>query len=86
MSELKLCKDCRWFRRDRLKCMHAESLVDSGDVVVGGTYRLSADSMRTDSPVLPCGRDGKLWEPRPRNPFLAGFVEAIRMAMFWRRK
>lgn len=74
MSDIKLCKDCRWFldqnpaegtgSKDWVMilppvCEHEKSLVR--DLVRGNHSRACCEAMR----IHGCGPEGTLWEPRP---------------------
>jgi len=64
MSEVKLCKDCRFHDGPDYNpwCYHPESMGDA-DVVTGFRMPTQCTTMRS-GPV--CDHHAKLWEPKPR--------------------
>ena len=71
MTELRLCKDCKWYKKDwfehltgggdRFDTCH--SLVASGNLVTGKVKGgLFCDMMRLEWGK--CGPDGRFWEAR----------------------
>lgn len=79
MSEIKLCRDCKWHRlsfMDRLlgfgkfaKCAKPElQLSGSGyPLVNGGSSELTYCATQRER-KLGCGPEGKMWEPKRRQP------------------
>lgn len=67
MSDIKLCKDCRWFSEipgaplwfiSSAECTNPATMIR--DYVRGDHTTSTCASAR----LYPCGPDGKLWEPR----------------------
>jgi len=67
MSSLRLCRDCRWRRRNLVfeeKCAHQIVSPAQVDIVTGSTRpkRLYCSTARLSG--SPCGPDGELWVQR----------------------
>jgi hypothetical protein len=79
-GRVKLCKDCRWIgpRGSDLRdaeCKHPDAAYTETSPVDGTErrHRWGCEIMRA-SDTLPCGVDGKLWEPNEEGPPPTGFV------------
>ena len=70
MTEMKLCKDCKWYRKDwyaritgygNIFDMCFNPILNEADPVTGKTNGSFCDSTRK---FHGCGMEGKLWEAR----------------------
>lgn len=59
MTDIKLCKDCKW-RTETFDCIHESAM--KADYVNGLHEYYSCWAQRNSAVVKDCGPDGKFWE------------------------
>ena len=62
MTDVKLCKDCRWFMPTDERCGHESAFLK--DYVYGKDRYYGAAIQRTSSGEKDCAPEAKFWEPR----------------------